>query len=145
MLFSTGAACIGGSGLLARPHLLALPLIEVWTAGLLIAVEQRRVPWLLLPLMTLWANLHGSFLFGLALACAFALEAAIAAGVVRVAAYGAQMGPVPGLRRCCGLDYPAWVARARLPIELMSMKQLGLIGEWKSLDFQATPRRSKPR
>ena len=70
-----GLACISGS-LLARPHLLALPLLAIWTFGLLSAREQRRAPgWWLWAVMLAWANLHGSFAFGLALACAFALEA----------------------------------------------------------------------
>src|SRR5262245_4955031 len=43
----------------ARPHLLTFPIIVVWTASLARASEEGRAPsvWLL-PLMTLWANLH---------------------------------------------------------------------------------------
>src|SRR4029078_6313739 len=51
---------------LARPHILALPILVAWVAGLIRAVDTRTSPsWLILPLMTLWANLHGSFTFGL--------------------------------------------------------------------------------
>jgi len=131
------AGCVAGS-LLARPHLLALPLAEAWTAGLLIAGERRRVPWLLLPLMTLWANLHGSFIFGLALACPLALEATIAAG--------AQWRPAArkwALFLACAvlaaLLTPHGWRGLTFPAELMSMKNLALISEWKSTDFQATP------
>jgi hypothetical protein len=65
---------------LARPHLLTFPIIVVWTASLARASEEDRVPsvWLL-PLMTLWANLHGGFTLGLLLAAGFGLEATIAA------------------------------------------------------------------
>src|SRR5262249_52114282 len=67
--------------LLRRPHMLALPLLAVWIVGLLRAREAGRAPSLwLAPLMTLWANMHGSFVFGLALAGAFATEAVLAAG-----------------------------------------------------------------
>jgi hypothetical protein len=61
--------------LVARPHVLALPLTVAWTAGLIRAVDERRAPsfWLL-PLMLLWANLHGGFTLGLALIAPFALE-----------------------------------------------------------------------
>ena len=38
-----GLACITGS-LLARPHMLALPLLAVWTAGLVAARDQNRAP-----------------------------------------------------------------------------------------------------
>lgn len=52
--------------ILARPHLLALPLMVGWVAALIRAVDTGRPPpWHMIPLMTLWANLHGSFSFGL--------------------------------------------------------------------------------
>jgi len=55
--------------LLARAHVLALPLLVIWCGGLFAAADQRRAPsWFLLPVLALWANLHGSFMFGLALA-----------------------------------------------------------------------------
>ncbi len=133
----TGAGCIAAS-LLARPHLLALPLIELWTAGLLIAVEERRVPWCLLPLMTLWANLHGSFIFGLALACAFALEAMIAAGE-RWQFAARKWGLFLACAAFAALLTPHGWRGLVFPFELMSMKNLGLITEWKSLDFETTP------
>ena len=64
----------------ARPHLLTLPIIVVWTAFLARASEEDRRPSLwLLPLMVLWANLHGGFTLGLLLAAGFGLEATIAA------------------------------------------------------------------
>ena len=72
-----GLACLSGS-LLARPHLLALPLLALWTWELLRARDAHRAPgWWLVAAMLLWANLHGSFAFGLALTLAFGLEAVI--------------------------------------------------------------------
>jgi hypothetical protein len=68
------------SHFLARPHLLTLPIIVVWTALLSRASTENRRPSLwLLPLMILWANLHGGFTLGLLLAAGFGLEATIAA------------------------------------------------------------------
>jgi hypothetical protein len=65
---------------LARPHLLTFPIIVVWTAFVSRASEQNRRPSLwLLPLMVLWANLHGGFTLGLVLTAGFGLEATIAA------------------------------------------------------------------
>jgi hypothetical protein len=67
--------------LLARPHVLAAPVLVGWAVALVRARESNRAPALwLTPLMTLWANLHGSFPFGLALAGAFATEAVTVAG-----------------------------------------------------------------
>ena len=54
--------------LLARPHVLALPLMVGWFAGLMAAADRRAAPsYWLLPIITLWANIHGGFIFGLAL------------------------------------------------------------------------------
>ncbi|HEY7300885.1 MAG TPA: hypothetical protein VH684_23575 [Xanthobacteraceae bacterium] len=62
--------------ILARPHLLALPLMVTWVGSLISADDESRAPsWWLLPLMTLWANLHGSFTFGLAITAPIACEA----------------------------------------------------------------------
>jgi hypothetical protein len=66
--------------LLARPHILALPMLAGWTIVLLRARERDLAP--PLPhaaLMLIWANAHGSFVFGLALIGVFALKALIAA------------------------------------------------------------------
>jgi hypothetical protein len=58
-----------------RPYVFAYPLIVIWVAGLLDSLENNRSPsLLLLPIMALWANLHGSFTFGLAIAAALAVE-----------------------------------------------------------------------
>ena len=50
-----GLACVTGS-LLARPHMLALPLLAIWTAGLAGARENSKAPscWLI-AVMPLWA------------------------------------------------------------------------------------------
>ena len=62
--------------MLARPHILALPVMVLWIATLIRAVDTRsRPPWLLVPLMVLWANLHGSFTFGLAMIAPIACDA----------------------------------------------------------------------
>ena len=76
MLLLLTVSC-GGPSLLARPHLFALPVLTLWTVGLVSARARGTAPSLaLLPLMTLWANLHGGFLIGLVLAGALAVEAA---------------------------------------------------------------------
>jgi hypothetical protein len=70
--------------LTARPHALALPLMVAWAGVLVNAVDHRRSPPLaLLPVMTLWANLHGSFTLGLAFVAPLAFEAWWGAGDAR--------------------------------------------------------------
>jgi hypothetical protein len=66
--------------LLARPHVLALPLLVLWCGAVVAARDDGHgPPWRVLPAMMLWANLHGSFLFGIALALYVAGEAVLAA------------------------------------------------------------------
>jgi hypothetical protein len=130
-----GAVICTTQSWLARPHLLALPILALWTVQLLRAREEGRTPALwLLPLMILWANLHGSFLIGLGLLAPFALETLLDAGedwfrvgrdwaLFMLGALAAAMITPHGLN---GLLYP---------IQIQSMKTLQDIAEWRSTDF----------
>jgi hypothetical protein len=75
-----GAALVLGH-LLVRPHLLALPLLVLWCGELFRARDAGAAPpaWLF-ALMLLWANLHGSFMFGLGLALFLGIEAVLSPG-----------------------------------------------------------------
>jgi len=93
---------------LARPHVLVLPIMLAWANGLISASERGQAPspWLL-PLMAVWANLHGGFVFGLVLVGAFALDALWNADraqqrsvVLRWAAFG-----IGALVACCATPY----------------------------------------
>lgn len=64
---------------LARPHVLSMPILVAWTISLERSRMTGRPPsYFLLPLMTLWANLHGSFVIGLALLGIYGIDAVIA-------------------------------------------------------------------
>src|SRR5947207_11924751 len=64
----------------ARPDSLVVPLMVIWVAGLAKRRDENRAPskWLL-PVILLWSNLHGGYLFGLGLAALFAVEALLTA------------------------------------------------------------------
>ena len=68
LVFIAAALALTVPHLLARPHVLALPLMVAWVGGMIAAADRRSAPsfWML-PLMALWANLHGGFVFGLVL------------------------------------------------------------------------------
>ena len=123
--------------IMARPHVLALPLMVTWIAALIRAVDTARPPsWWLIPLMTLWANLHGSFIFGLAMTGVIAGEAI-------------WLAPAPQRRRAA----TDWIAFAALALgaacvnpygpelilatfRILSLGQaLSLIVEWRPQDF----------
>ena len=121
--------------LLARPHVLALPVLAAWAVGLISAREAGRAPTLwLLPLMTLWANLHGSFVFGLALIGPFALEALLAdrGQALRTIRDWGLFG-VGSL--VASLITPNGLEGFLHPFLTMGMRSLQEIGEWRSADF----------
>ena len=64
--------------MLARPHVLTLPIMVAWAAALVRAMDERASPpYWALPLIVLWANLHGSVALGLGLIGPAVLEALI--------------------------------------------------------------------
>ncbi|HYF55318.1 MAG TPA: hypothetical protein VEA41_13760 [Salinarimonas sp.] len=65
---------------LARPHILAYPLLALWLGGLVDALRAGRTPPLALALLPgLWANLHASAPIALAFAVPLGLEAVLRA------------------------------------------------------------------
>jgi hypothetical protein len=122
--------------LLARPHILALPLVAAWGAGLLNARDHGRAPPLALAaLMIPWVNMHGGFIFGLALIGPFALEALMEApaGGRLLAARAWATFALAAL--AASLVNPYGVEALVFPFRLTSMENLSLISEWQSQDF----------
>lgn len=117
------------TSMLARPHVLALLPLELWVAGLVLARRESRAPhWALLPMMTLWANIHGSFLFGLALLAPFALEVAMTDGVRSKPFRGwVCFGVLAG---GAALLTPFGIDTVLFPLKLTAMPQLYTIVEW---------------
>jgi hypothetical protein len=122
---------------LARPHVLALPVMVAWIGGLIIAADKREAPsfWLL-PLIALWANLHGGFVFGIMIVAPIALDCVMSADAsarktlsLRWAAFG-----IASLAASCCTPY-GWdsLLASRKILELGSA--LPLILEWKPADF----------
>jgi hypothetical protein len=128
-------ACMAPS-LLARPHVLVLPVMEVWTVGLLSARMRDTAPsLLLLPLMVAWANMHGSFIFGLALIGPLAMEALLAAGASWPKALrGWAMFALASI--AAALATPYFWRGLLFPIQLMRLQHLGNINEWQPPDFR---------
>lgn len=137
LLTAAGFICIMPS-ILSRPHVLALPLLELWVAELLQAREDGRQPsWGMLPLMSLWANLHGTFAFGLMLAACFAVAATLTSKerwrttvrwwiFVCMAIGAATLNP----RGLEGFLFP---------LRLLQMQSLSYITEWQPVDFSDGP------
>lgn len=137
LLVALAAMVLSAPHFLARPHVLALPVMVAWAYGLMSASERREPPsfWLL-PLIALWANLHGGFVFGLVLAGAFAIDAMWNAEpsrrlplALRWAAFG-----LAALAACCVTPY-GWesILASRKILDLGEL--LRLISEWAPADF----------
>jgi hypothetical protein len=122
----------------ARPHLLAWPLIAGWTWLMLRARERDRAPPLAAALlMVVWANLHGSFVMGLAIAAALGLEALVRSddrgrALRQWALFGAA---------CLAAVFvnANGIAGVLHPLRIANLQMLPLIDEWKPSSPRVTP------
>src|SRR4051812_10260155 len=137
LVFVAAALALTVPHLLARPHVLALPIMVLWVGELIAAADRRAAPsfWLV-PLMALWANLHGGFVLGLLLIAPIGLDAVVNAEprrrntlLLRWAVFG-----LVALAACCCTPY-GWnsLLASRKILELGSA--LPLIMEWRPADF----------
>ena len=134
LLLLLAGSCIA-SYLLARPHILALPVLETWIAGLFIARSKGGVPsWRLLPMMCLWANLHGGSILGLLLVVPLALEAALAEPAAWRTVLSRWGGFLLTAIAAAMLTPHGW-AGLLFPFQLMSMTELTKIVEWQPIYF----------
>ncbi|MGO3934644.1 hypothetical protein [Rhodopseudomonas pseudopalustris] len=123
--------------LLARPHVLALPLLVAWFIGLIDAADRKAAPrWPLLIVIALWANIHGGFGLGLVLIGPTALEALRQAApaqrlflALRWAAFG-----VAALVACCATPY-GWNTLIAASKILSLGEVLTTVAEWSPPDF----------
>ena len=61
LLMVIAAVILLAPHILARPHVLTLPIMVAWAAALVRCMDRRAPPpYWALPLLVLWANLHGS-------------------------------------------------------------------------------------
>ncbi len=123
---------------LARPHLFGWLLLALWMTSLLRARDAARAPSLwTATLMILWANLHGSFVLGLALIAPLALEALWEAGPTdrgRAFLDWTVFGLVSLL---ASLMTPQGLEGLIFPIKVSMMTALNHIGEWMPTAFGA--------
>jgi hypothetical protein len=137
LVFVAAALALTVPHLLARPHVLALPVMVAWVGGLVSAADRRGAPsFLVLPLMALWANLHGGFVLGLVLIAPIALDAVLNADgksrkalALRWAAFAAA---ALGLSCCTPYGWDSLLASQKI---LGLGGALPLIMEWKPADF----------
>ncbi len=137
LVLACAAFALAVPHLLARPHALAMPIMVAFVGGLIAAMDRRAAPSLfLLPLMTLWANVHGGFVFGIALIAPIGLGTVCAAEsdarkalMVRWAVFG-----LLAVAAACVTPY-GWESILASRRILNLGQALALIGEWRAADF----------
>ena len=114
----------------ARPLVLVWPLLALWTEALLRAREQQRLPTLfLIPLTTLWINLHASFAVGLGLLAVFGVDAVCnAEDRLRAFRQWFLFGSACGV---ASLFNPHGLAGALFPLGVFTSHTVVLIDEFK--------------
>lgn len=124
--------------LLARPHALAWPLLAAWTVLLLRARAMHSAPSLLAAVLILvWANMHASFIFGLALVAFFGFEALIAENDKKRVLLG--WGSFFLVSALLALANPSGAQGILYPFQVSSMKALPLIQEWRPSSLSEDP------
>jgi hypothetical protein len=137
LLMTLAAVVLLAPHLLARPHVLTLPIMVAWAAALVRCMDRRAPPpYWALPLLVLWANLHGSVVLALGLIGPAVLEAWLNEKRGEWPRVLLRWLPFTALAvaACCLTPY------GPSPL-LMPLKTLGLgnalswIGEWRPQDF----------
>jgi hypothetical protein len=138
LVFAAMAFSLAAQHLLARPHTLAAPLLVFWTVALLRAREADRAPSLrVVPLMVVWANLHGSFAFGLALGAAFGAEAILEAeGSAARWLATRQWSRFLLAALAASMVNPHGIYALVFAYELSRMDFINRISEWSSTSFE---------
>lgn len=131
------ALAIASPHFLVRPHALAMPVMVAWFDGLIAAADRSKSPsYWLLPLIALWANLHGSFILGLALIGPIALDVVLKVDAplrVRMLLRWFVFGLVALAASCLTPYGVEAILAARNILNLGAA--LPLIAEWRPSDF----------
>lgn len=128
------------SHLLARPHVLVWPLIAFWVSELLIRSESgRSPPFWLLPLIVLWANMHGSFILGILFVLPLIVEAVLNAERTERNRIFRKWGCFFALTFLACLITPFGWDGLAFAEKIVSMQSLATVGEWKPLTVKEFP------
>jgi hypothetical protein len=137
LLMVVAAIVLLAPHMLARPHMLTLPVMMAWAAALVRGMDRRAPPpYWALPLLVLWANLHGSVVLALGLIGPAVLEALLnekRSEWPRVLLRWLPFAAL-ALAACCLTPYGP--DPLLMPLTTLSAGHaLGWIGEWRPQDF----------
>jgi hypothetical protein len=123
--------------MLARPHMLTLPIMVAWAAALVRCMDRHAPPpYWALPLLVLWANLHGSVVLALGLIGPAVLEALLDEKRSEWPRVLLRWLPFTALAvaACCLTPYGP--GPLLIPLTTLGLGDaLGWITEWRPQDF----------
>jgi len=123
--------------MLARPHVLVLPLMVTWAAALVRCMDRRGPPpYWALPLLVLWANLHGSVVLALGLIGPAVLEALLREERAQWPRVLLRWLPFVALAVAASCLTPHGPEPLLMPLTTLGLgSALAWIGEWRPQDF----------
>jgi hypothetical protein len=126
---------------IARPHILSYVVLAIWIINLLDAYDREKpdLPRLVIlaPLMILWANIHGSFTFGLTLLYIFTAFCLYHYFLQRDYAKCRWLAIAAATVTVCSFLTPYGILPALMTTKLVSMKFVtSYIIEWQTPNFQ---------
>jgi hypothetical protein len=123
----------------ARPQVLVDPLIILWVASLVHAVETKSSPTLLLlPLMALWANLHAGFTLGFVFAAILGVEAIFASEPGARLRTGARWASFIGMAVVSSCVTPYGIHSLLVTFQVaVGNEALNYVTEWQPVTLQA--------
>ncbi len=135
LVMTVVAFSLGLGSLLARPEIVFYLLLTLCVCGLVDAVEDKKAPWWLAPLVALWANLHASFPIALVLAGLFGLEALASAAPGERFRTGAKWALALLAALAATGATPYGYQPLLVSLKIVGSPELGYIDEWKPIPF----------
>jgi hypothetical protein len=135
LTMTTVTFSLGLVNLLARPLIFFYLLLTLCACGLVDAVEKRKTPLWLPPLVALWANLHASFPIAIILGGLFGLEAVASAASGERVRTGAKWGLVLLAAIAATGITPYGYKPLLISIDILRSEEIAHIDEWKPIGF----------
>ncbi|MCP3370395.1 hypothetical protein [Bradyrhizobium cajani] len=137
LLMVIAAAILSAPHMLARPHVLVLPVMVTWAAALVRRMDRGGPPpYWALPLLVLWANLHGSVILALGLIGPAGLEALLREKPSEWPRVFLRWLPFTALAVAASCLTPHGPESLLMPLTTLGLgSALAWIAEWRPQDF----------
>jgi len=137
LLMVIAAVILLAPHMLARPHVLVLPVMVIWAAALVRCMDRGGPPpYWALPLLVLWANLHGSVVLALGLIGPAVLEALLREGRSGWSHVLLRWLPFTALALAASCLTPYGPEPLLMPLTTLGLgPALAWISEWRPQDF----------